>query len=136
MQSWSWIFGPAEMGWRQNKPFVKLAASLASWAQEKTSGKFKFYVQKIEAENFESDLEAIESIREVRLFAKNCTPVSRLLRYKWFFCTWVPRGFPSITVEQVNCLYRLEEKIHFWKYLKILGIRELKVKVKKMAHNR
>ena len=44
--------------------------------------------------------------------------------------------FPLNSREKSNCLLSLEEILHFYGYLKILGIRERKVKVKKMANDK
>ena len=69
-------------------------------------------------------METVEAIRAVRLFTKNCRQVSSLLRCAWFFYSLVRLCFPSIPVEQVNCLCSLEEILHFCGYLKISWIRE------------
>ena len=106
-----------------------------SWAQQKKGGKFKLFVKKNEAKIFKRALEAEIAKRELKLFKKNCSLVSRLLRYKWLFCPWVRLCFPSVPVEQFNSPFSLEEILHFCGYLKILCKREKMVLVKLVAHD-
>ena len=106
-----------------------------SWAQQKKGGKFKLFVKKNEAKIFKRTFKAIKSIREVKLFTKNCGQVSRLFRCAWFFWKWKAEWFPLIPVEQFNCPCSLEEILHFCEYLKYLWIRERMVFVKLVAHN-
>ena len=84
-----------------------------SWAQRKNGGRFKLFVKKNEAKIFKRTFKAIKSIRELRLFTKNCGQVSSLLGCAWFFCSLVRLCFPSIPVGQVNCLCSLEKILHF-----------------------
>ena len=113
---------------------TRILQTITSWAQQKKGGKFKLFVKKNEAKIFKRALEAEIAKWELKLFTKNCGQVSRLLESLWIFNTLVRLCFPSIPVEQVNCLCSLEEILHFCGYLKISWIREKMVLVKLVAH--
>ena len=67
---------------RSSSHYMNKKQEQTSWAQGKNGGRFKNVVKKNEAKIFKRTFKALKSIREVKLFTKNCGLLSSLLWYK------------------------------------------------------